>query len=106
MKPIFVGQIIRKPVNYSRFLSDGSAINFILLKVSRAKIKVYNHQLSFSIINSVFHLRLPRDVSFRLKLANFWLFFAMKYRLLDIKTTLSVYRLVHFTHKKKKDTFC
>ena len=63
-------QNIRKPVNYSPFLSDGSAINFILLKFSRAKIKVY----TFFIINSIFHLRFPRDVSFRIKVANFWLF--------------------------------
>ena len=51
MKRIFVGQNIRKPVNYSPFLSDGSAINYILLKVSRAKIKVYTffyNQLNFS----------------------------------------------------------
>ena len=67
MKRIFVGQNIRKPVNYSPFLSDRSAINYILLKVSRAKIKVY----TFFIINSIFHFKLPRDVSFRLKVPNF-----------------------------------
>ena len=51
MKRIFVGQNIRKLVNYSPFLSDRSAINYILLKVSRAKIKVYTffyNQLNFS----------------------------------------------------------
>ena len=68
VKRIFVGQNIRKPVSYSPFLSDGSAIIFILLKESRAKIKVYTF---FFIINSIFHLRLPRDVNFRLKIANF-----------------------------------
>ena len=80
---IFVGQNIRKPVSYSPFLSDGSAIIINFLKESRAKIKVYTF---FFIINSIFHLRLPRDVNFRLKIANFWLFFVTTYRLLDVKT--------------------
>ena len=41
MKHMFVGQNMRELVNYSSFLSSGNAMNFLLWKVLRAKIKVY-----------------------------------------------------------------
>ena len=68
---------------------------FILLKVSRVKIKVH----TIFLINSIFHLTLPSDVNFRLKVANFGGGFGTTYILLYVKT-LSVYKLVRFTHKK------
>ena len=48
----FFGRNIREPVDYSPFLSNGSAINFLLRKVLRVKTKMY----TFFIINSIFHL--------------------------------------------------
>ena len=52
MKPMFVRQNIGEPVNYLSFLADGSAINFLLWKVLRVKIKevytIFYNQLDFS----------------------------------------------------------
>ena len=67
MKRIFVAQNIREPINYLSFLPDRNAMNFILWKMLRAKIKSAH---VFFISNSIFHLslRLPReDLNFRLK---------------------------------------
>ena len=56
-------------VNYSSFLSNVNAMNFLLWKKLRAKIKV---DTLFFIGNSIFHLNLrllKEDVNFRLKVA-------------------------------------
>ena len=56
-------------VNYSSFLSNVNAMNFLLWKKLRAKIKA---DTLFFIGNSIFHLNLrllKEDVNFRLKVA-------------------------------------